>query len=260
MAERRMFSKNIIDSDMFLDMPTSSQCLYFHLAMRADDDGFINNPKKIQRMMGASDDDLKLLIAKSFIIPFESGIVVIKHWKIHNYIQKDRYKETIYLNEKSLLAENESKEYTLDADYAQAKIDKCQDRVDASESKSSKSRRKATEVAPIPTLTQLENRFSSILSKAILDWCTYKQQRHENYTPIGLKSLLTQIEKNAKQYGEQAVIDLIYDCMSSNWKGIIFDKLKKIQDSYIQNNPRPITGNPFADALLESQTKGDEPF
>ena len=84
MAERRMFAKTIIDSDAFLDMPLSSQSLYFHLSMRADDDGFINNPRKIQRMIGASDDDLKLLIAKRFIIPFESGIVVIKHWRIHS--------------------------------------------------------------------------------------------------------------------------------------------------------------------------------
>ena len=94
MAERRMFAKTIIDSDAFLDMPLSTQALYFHLSMRADDDGFINNPRKIQRMIGASGDDLKLLLAKSFLIPFDSGIVVIKHWRIHNYIQKDRYKGT----------------------------------------------------------------------------------------------------------------------------------------------------------------------
>lgn len=113
MAERRMFAKTIIDSDAFLDMPLSSQALYFHLSMRADDDGFINNPKKIQRMIGASDDDLKLLIAKRFIIPFESGIVVIKHWKIHNYIQKDRYRETVYQEEKALLDVKDNKAYTL---------------------------------------------------------------------------------------------------------------------------------------------------
>lgn len=113
MAERRMFAKTIIDSDNFLDMPLSTQALYFHLSMRADDDGFINNPKKIQRMIGCGDDDLKLLIAKSFIIPFESGIVVIKHWKIHNYIQKDRYRETVYLDEKSRLETSVNKTYEL---------------------------------------------------------------------------------------------------------------------------------------------------
>mgnify|MGYP004516289745 FL=1 len=113
MAERRMIAKTIIDSDLFLDMPMSTQCLYFHLNMRADDDGFINNPKKIQRMIGCNDDDIKLLIAKNFIIPFESGVVVIKHWKIHNYIRMDRYKETLYKEEKSQLVTDKSKEYIL---------------------------------------------------------------------------------------------------------------------------------------------------
>ena len=114
MAERRMFAKTIIDSDAFLDMPLSTQALYFHLSMRADDDGFINNPKKIQRIIGSSDDDAKLLVLKKFIIPFESGVVVIKHWKIHNYIQKDRYKETLYKEEKALLSIKENKSYTLE--------------------------------------------------------------------------------------------------------------------------------------------------
>lgn len=113
MAERRMFAKTIIDSDAFLDMPLSTQALYFHLSMRADDDGFINNPKKIQRTIGASDDDLKLLAVKNFIIPFESGVVVIKHWKIHNYIQSDRYKPTVYEDEKSMITTKNNKAYTL---------------------------------------------------------------------------------------------------------------------------------------------------
>ena len=119
MAERRMFAKTIIDSDAFLDMPLSTQALYFHLSMRADDDGFINNPKKIQRMIGCSDDDLKLLIAKNFIIPFESGIVVIKHWRIHNYIQKDRYKPTVYVEEMSQIRQKPNSAYTLDTECIQ---------------------------------------------------------------------------------------------------------------------------------------------
>lgn len=113
MAERRMFAKTIIDSDAFLDMPLSTQCLYFHLSMRADDDGFLNNCKKIQRTIGASDDDMRLLMMKKFIIPFESGIVVIKHWKIHNYIQSDRYKPTVYQEEKSQLFMKKNRSYSL---------------------------------------------------------------------------------------------------------------------------------------------------
>lgn len=114
MAERRMFAKKITESDAFLDMPSSTQMLYFHLSMNADDDGFVNNPKKIQRMCGASDDDFKLLVAKSFVILFESGIIVIKHWKMHNYIQSDRYKPTDYVDEKSMLGLKKNKAYTLD--------------------------------------------------------------------------------------------------------------------------------------------------
>lgn len=95
-AEKRMFTQKIIDSDAFLDMPLSTQALYFHLNMRADDDGFINNPKRIQRTIGASEDDLKLLIVKRFVICFENGVIVIKHWRMHNTLRKDRYNPTQY--------------------------------------------------------------------------------------------------------------------------------------------------------------------
>ena len=114
MAEKRMFAKTIIDSDEFLDMPLSAQALYFHLSMRADDDGFINNPNKIQRIIGCSIDDFKLLLIKNFLIQFENGVVVIKHWRIHNYIQKDRYHETLYKNEKSMLFIDNNKAYSLE--------------------------------------------------------------------------------------------------------------------------------------------------
>ena len=108
-----MFAKSIIDSDAFLEMPVTSQHLYFHLSMRADDDGFINKPKSIMRMIGASDDDLKILFMKKFVIPFESGVVVIKHWRINNYIRKDMYHETNYKEEKALLEEDENGAYRL---------------------------------------------------------------------------------------------------------------------------------------------------
>lgn len=113
MAQRRMFSKKITDTDTFLDMPLSSQALYFHLNMHADDDGFVSNAKTIKRMIGSNDDDLKLLLAKQFIFAFESGVVVIKDWKIHNYIRKDTYNTTIYGNEKEQLEQDENGAYTL---------------------------------------------------------------------------------------------------------------------------------------------------
>ena len=113
MAERRMFAKTIIDSDAFLDMPVTARLLYYDLSMRADDDGFVNSPKKIMRMIGASQDDLSILCLRKFLIPFDNGVVVIKHWRIHNYIRGDRYKETNYKDEKALLALDENNAYTL---------------------------------------------------------------------------------------------------------------------------------------------------
>ena len=113
MAEKRMFSTRITGSDAFLDMPLSSRCLYFHLGMEADDDGFLNNAKTIQRMIGASEDDLKLLISKSFVIMFGSGVMVIKHWNINNYIRNDRKKSTNYTEELACLELKENGSYTL---------------------------------------------------------------------------------------------------------------------------------------------------
>lgn len=103
MAQRRMFSKSIIDTDKFLEMPATTQLLYFHLGMRADDDGFVSSPRKILAFTNCTNDDLKVLISKGFIIPFESGIIVITHWKQHNYIQADRYRKTIYTEERKQL-------------------------------------------------------------------------------------------------------------------------------------------------------------
>ena len=111
-ADKRMMSKSVIDTDMFLDMPASTQCLYFHMLLRADDDGFLKNAKTIMRTVGASPDDVKLLIAKQYLIPFDTGIMAIKHWRIHNYIKKDRYKPTD-CEEIKLLEVNEKGEYVL---------------------------------------------------------------------------------------------------------------------------------------------------
>lgn len=133
MAERRMFAKTIIDSDAFLDMPLSTQALYFHLSMRGDDEGFVNNPKKIARMLGSGDDELKVLVAKKFIILFDSGVIVIKHWKLHNYIRGDRIKETNYTDERDMLITNENGSYSMiDADVSQMSV-KCQSNVSVGE-------------------------------------------------------------------------------------------------------------------------------
>ena len=105
MAERRMFSKTIIDSDLFMDLPLEAQALYFHLSMRADDDGFIGNSKKLCRMLGVGEENLAILIEKELLIKFDSGVIAVKHWREHNQIRKDRYKATIYLEEKKSLGD-----------------------------------------------------------------------------------------------------------------------------------------------------------
>lgn len=140
MAERRMFAKTIIDSDHFLDLPLSAQALYFHLAMQADDDGFLNNPKRIQRLVGCSPEDHRVLVEKGFLLPFPSGVEAIRHWKIHNYIQKDRYRPTLCQQEKEQLQLEASGAYAIAAmdtgciqDVSlldtQARIGKGQDRI-----------------------------------------------------------------------------------------------------------------------------------
>lgn len=113
MANKRMFTMKIVDSDAFLEMPPSAQCLYFHLNMRADDDGFLNNAKKIMRIVRASEDDLKILIGKNFVIPFENGVIVIKHWRMHNVLTRNRYHETQYKEEKSMLKLKDNGAYSL---------------------------------------------------------------------------------------------------------------------------------------------------
>ncbi len=116
MAKKRMFNNEVLDTDAFLDMPLSAQALYFHLCMRADDDGFIGNPTRIQKYIGASEDDMKLLVAKRFVLVFDDGVIVIKHWRMHNTIQKDRYKPTNYVEDLAMLGIKENKAYTLNGE------------------------------------------------------------------------------------------------------------------------------------------------
>lgn len=121
MAEKRMFNAKVLDTDAFLDMPLSAQALYFHLNLRADDDGFVSSPKRIQTYIGASEDDLKLLVAKRFLIAFPDGVMVVKHWRMHNTIKKDRYTPTDYQEDLRLLGLKENKAYTLEISEMVAK-------------------------------------------------------------------------------------------------------------------------------------------
>lgn len=253
MAERRMFAKTIVDSDAFLEMPTTSQLLYFHLAMRADDDGFVNKPKSLMRMVGCKDDDLKLLFVKKFLIPFESGVVVIKHWKIHNYIRKDTYTETKYKEEKATLELDENSAYRL-ADAAPLQLRDDSVTSPSTQDRSGKDRVRIGEGSKgkKETTHDLLQRLLAdyvipmALQIKMTEWITYKTERKEQYNEQGMKSLLRQIEANCVQYGDQAVCDLIDDSMANGWKGIIFDRLKQ---KPLGRQPAAKSSNPFLDML-----------
>ena len=153
MAQKRMFAKTIIDSDAFLDMSSSTQNLYFHLGMRADDDGFINNPKMIMRIINSSQDDLNVLILKKFILPLDNGIIVIKHWRINNYIQSDRYTPTKYQDELKKLELDENRAYTLKDDVYTLDTQVSKDKISLDKVSIDKSSKK--KFTP-PTLEQIE--------------------------------------------------------------------------------------------------------
>lgn len=282
MAERRMFASRIIDSDAFLEMPLSAQALYFHLSIRADDDGFINNPRKIQRIIGAADDDLKLLNAKSFLIPFDSGVVVIKHWKIHNYIRGDRYKPTVCQDELSALKVNKNGAYSLllpeesptlppgipndnQVSYqleTQVSIGKysigkeiVKDSTYKGEYEGERTKKEKEEQSTTPDYSKTT--FSSEMIAAIEMWLQYKKERREGYKPMGLKALISEIQNNIARYGEGSVIELIRHSMASGWRGIAFDRLKRNstrqRDGGVsRSDGQPNSTNPFVLAAARS--------
>ena len=276
MAERRMFAKTIIDSDLFLDMPSSTQLLYFHLSLRADDDGFIGNPKRILRMIGSSDDDLKLLIAKSFIIPFESGVVVIKHWRIHNYIRPDRYKETIYINEKTKLSKGKNKEYVLgipndipsgipNGDSMDTQVRLGKDSIDknsiyteenivseyTSENLSSMSKLYQQNIGMVNGITgewliEVSEKIDTDLFKRALEICTER-----GYTTLGyLKGIIKKwLQNNITTYEQLKAYELQNKKYSNN-------SIPQNQE-YIQNNDKYLNeeDDPEFQKLLEEENK-----
>ena len=230
MAERRMFAKTIIDSDAFLDMPLSTQALYFHLSMRADDEGFINNPKKIQRMIGATDDDRKLLIAKSFIIPFESGIVVIKHWKIHNYIRGDRIHETKYIEERAALEVKENGAYTIMSDIRQTNGGQLEDTLE-------------TDCRHIDAKMDTEVR----LGKIRLDKIRLEEEKKtaKRFTPPTLDEVKAYCQERKNQIDPETFVDfyeskgwMVGKDKMKDWKAAIRTWEKRSKQEASQNKPK----------------------
>ena len=261
MAERRMFAKTIIDSDAFLDMPVTARLLYYDLAMRADDDGFVNSPKKIMRMIGASQDDLGILAMRKFIIPFDNGIVVIKHWRIHNYIRKDTYNETTYKEQKEQLKLDENKAYTLvDApstdgllpvDTGKVSIGKDsignintpltplgEDEPKPKEEKKDIPKYDYSKHSNVENACYILNFLNYKEKDWLLEhkdtwecirvWLKYKDERKDKYKgEMSLSKLFTMFVNNVRDYGLETVSKIVDESIASGYQGVAWDKLLK---------------------------------
>ncbi|MFK4904177.1 conserved phage C-terminal domain-containing protein [Lactococcus petauri] len=227
MAQRRMFSKKIVETDFFMEMSPTAKLLYFYLNMSADDDGFVGNPKTIKLISGATDDDLKILIAKQFIIPFDSGVIVIKDWKIHNYIRKDTYNHTVYSGEKSMLETNENGSYVLKDNFPSTerprKVDTGKDRLGKDRlGKDNNMSDKSDEVIP----------YSEIIS-----YLNQKTGRSFRNVDANKKLIKARWNEGFKVEDFKTVIDN----MVANWSGKLFNDVPA--ENYLQ--PKTLFSNKF---------------
>lgn len=211
MANRRMFSLDVVDTDVFLDLPISSQALYFHLGMRADDDGFVSSPKRVTSMIGANQDDLKLLIAKGFIIALEDGIIVIRHWKQNNYIQNDRRKNTIYQSQLAALTVSNGI-YEVDTQDSIGKNSKEKDRKGKDNIK-----------PPKRTTTYFPNDES--LNQAFLDYLEMRKQIKKPMTDRAVELAIKKLEElSALPFSDSMdndlAIQILNQSVMNSWQGL----------------------------------------
>ena len=223
MAERRMFAKSIIDSDSFIDMPASARLLYFDLAMRADDDGFVDSPKKIQRMTGAKPEDMQTLIDNQYVIPFDSGIVVIKHWRIHNYIQKDRYKPTIHQNEKKTLLQSRNNAYTLDKSECIQDVSNLDTQVRIGKDRLDKG---SVVESDTPTRDEIISFIKTYCEEHNYGWLIQKAEHYAGYTNGDWKrNIITMIEKDAKEPPKSKAVN--FASSGTDWNDVAYQIMDK---------------------------------
>ena len=227
MAERRMFAKTIVTSDAFLDLPLSARCLYFELGMFADDDGFVNNPKSIMRQTGATDDDINILLAKKFILAFDSGVIVIKHWRIHNYIRSDRYKETKYIDEKNSLQLDPNNAYTKNVENSMAvtvgipsdnqmdtQVRLGKDRLDKDIKEKDKK-----EKAKKETVNDVIKTMPEALHDTLNDFAEMRKEIKSKMTPRAMKLLCTSLTKLSK--GDTLIAkEILEQSIMNGWKSV----------------------------------------
>ena len=263
MAEKRRFSKRVIDTDEFLDMPATAQMLYFHLAMNADDDGFVGKPKTIMRMCRASQDDLTVLLGKQFVISFDSGVIVIRHWRIHNIIRKDMYHPTIYEKEKEMLSLDKSDAYSLEPqdesvtsplqvrnesvtrplrvrdesvtsplqvrNVDKNSIDKVrEDKVREDKKRKDKGREDKTRKEDLFETLLPNYQISEPLADKIREYLRYRKEQHRfTFQEVSLNAFLKKAEKAEQQYGSSAVMSCFDKTISNGWKGVFYESLPK---------------------------------
>lgn len=244
MSSRRLLCAAVIESDNFTDMPLSTQALYMHLLLQGDDDGGLDNAKRITRSIGATPEDMQTLIDAGYLIQFESGVIFITHWKVHNSIRKDRYKPTMFVKEFAQLTETEAGIYQLSTSGCQSdnqlstsgcpklsKDKRSKDKV--SKEKVSKEDPKGNTLAPEGAPSVLDpleaSNLSLPLKEKLTEWIDYKKAQHRfTYKGQGLKSLIRQVEEKEQKHGARAIISLIDECMANGWKGIIWDRIGRI--------------------------------
>lgn len=233
MASRRMFSLDVVDTDIFLDLPISSQALYFHLGMRADDDGFVSSPKRVIAMIGANQDDLKLLIAKGFVIVLEGGVVVIRHWKQNNYIQSDRHKDTIYQSQMAALTVNNGI-YDVDTECIQT-VSEMDTQVSIDKnSKEKDSKGKDNIRAPKCARVYFPNDES--LNQAFLDYLEMRKQIKKPMTDRAVELAIKKLEELSvlpfsESMDNDLAIKILNQSVMNSWQGLFPLKEQKTNNT-----------------------------
>jgi uncharacterized protein Yka (UPF0111/DUF47 family) len=223
-------SLKVIDSDAFLDMPLSTQAVYMHLLMRADDDGFVNNVKKIKRMICASDDDVRMLVAKGFVIPFDTGVVVIKHWRVHNIIRNDLYHPTIYQDEKADLIADKTGTYRIRNESVTNPLRDCIETESETYPNKINKVNKTKSNKESKEILLLDSSLSEPVRDKVMEFLEYREEIKKPYkSERSIKSLVTQVEKQEHEHGATAVIECINMTIGNQWQGIFWDKIGKPQ-------------------------------
>lgn len=216
MAKKRMFSLSVVDTDLFLEMPVTSRLLYYELGIRADDDGFVDNWKKIMRMAALSEDDMKVLIAKKYIIPFESGVIVIRHWRLNNYLRNDRYTPTVYQNEFNELKVNNNI-YEVESAEKSTLLPSGIPTVYTDKNSIDKERKKERKKVSYDDVLAKSN-LSDAIIQSLKDFIQMRQLIKKPMTNRALELCINDLKKLSDD--EETQVKIIEQSIKRNWQGL----------------------------------------